>query len=102
MMAPEVMGHVAIPYKWKEFLFHRGYSHNVQSILRSGLVAGGREGKQGRQTIFFPPLNPLGPDPDEEKLSESKWKTNQDAVYWLYLALAQDGFPCFHKTRTSI
>ena len=22
----ELMGHVAIPYKWKEFLFHRGCS----------------------------------------------------------------------------
>ena len=70
MIAAELMSHVAIPYKWKEFLFHRGCSHNVQSILKSGLIAGGRESKQGRQAIFFTPLSPFGPNPDEEKLSD--------------------------------
>ena len=50
------MGHVAIPYKWKDFLFHSGCSFNVTSILTSGLTAGGRECR-GRQTIFFTPKN---------------------------------------------
>ena len=66
-MAPELMGHVAIPYIWKEFLFHRGCSFDVTSILRSGLIAGGRESKEGRHTIFFTPLNPFGDNPDEEE-----------------------------------
>ena len=111
MIAPELMGHVAIPYKWKEFLFHRGCSYNVQSILGSGLIAGGRESKQGRQTVFFAPLNPFGSNPDEEKLSgdlsnprkvhyEGKWKTNQDAVYWINLARAQDKGLQFWQTRS--
>ena len=42
-------------------------SYNVQSMLRSGLIAGGRERKEGRQTIFFTPLNPFGDNPDEEE-----------------------------------
>ena len=29
LIAPELMGHVAIPYKWKEILFHRGCSFDV-------------------------------------------------------------------------
>ena len=49
MTAPELMGHLAIPYNWKDFLFHRGSSFNVTSILKSGLIAGGQE-KQGRKT----------------------------------------------------
>ena len=69
MMAPELLGHVVISYEWKEFLFHRGCSYNVQSILKSGLMAGGRQSKQGRQTIFFTPLNPFGPNLDEGKFS---------------------------------
>ena len=81
MIAPDLMGHVAIPYTWKEFLFHRGCSHNVRSILRSGLIAGGRECKEGRQTIFFTPLN---------LHYEGISKTNQDAVYWINLARARD------------
>ena len=83
----------------------------MQSILKSGLIAGGRESKQGRQTIFFTPLNPFGPNPDEEKLSddlskprkvqyESKLKTNQDAVYWINLPRAQDKGLRFWQTRS--
>ena len=57
----ELMCHVAISYKWKEFLFHRGCSCDVTSIVKPGLIAGRRESKEGRQTIFF--------TPDEEELS---------------------------------
>ena len=64
------MCRVAIPYKWKEFLFHRRCSDVVQSILSSGLIAEGRESKEGRQTIFFTPLNPFGDNPDAEKPSD--------------------------------
>ena len=90
LTAPELMGHVAIPHKLKEFRFHRGCSHDVQSILRSGLIVGGRESKERRQTIFFTPLNPFGDNPDEEEPSDDlskprkihyhrKWTTRQDA-----------------------
>ena len=70
LIAPELMGHVAIPYKWKEFLFHRGCSFDVTLILRSGLIAARRQSNEGRQTIFFTPLNPFGDDPDEEEPSD--------------------------------
>ena len=53
VIAPELMGHVAIPSRRKEFLFHRGCSFDVTLILRSGLIAGGMESKEGRQTAFF-------------------------------------------------
>ena len=66
LIALDFMGHVAIPYRWKKFLFHRGCSFDVTSILRSGLIAGGRESKEGTQTIFFTPLTPTGDNPDEE------------------------------------
>ena len=35
--------------------------------FRSGLIAGGRDSKGGRQTIFFTPLNLFGDNPDEEE-----------------------------------
>ena len=65
MIALKLMGHVAIPCNWKEFVFHRGCSFNINSILETGLIAGGRESKEGRQTIFFTHLNPFGENPDE-------------------------------------
>ena len=45
LIAPELMRHVAIPYKNERVLFHRGCSFGVTSILKSGLMAGGRESK---------------------------------------------------------
>ena len=33
MISPELMGHVKIPYGWKEFVFHRGFSYDMKSIL---------------------------------------------------------------------
>ena len=64
LIAPELMYDVCIPYKWKECLFHQRCSYDVQSILRSGLLVGGRESKERRQTIFFTSLNPFGDNPD--------------------------------------
>ena len=58
------MGHVAIPYIWTEFLLHRGCSCDVTSILKSGLIAGGRESKEERQKNFFTPLNSFWDNPD--------------------------------------
>ena len=59
----------------------------------------------------FTPLNPFGDNPDEEEpcddLSKhrkvhyhSKWKTRQDAVYWINLARAQDKGLQFWQTRS--
>ena len=42
MTAPELMGHVAIPHNWREFVFHGGCSFNLNSILEAGFIAGGK------------------------------------------------------------
>ena len=38
MIAPELMGHVAIPHNGKELVFHRGCSFNINSILETDLL----------------------------------------------------------------
>ena len=62
--------------------------------LRKGLFGGGKQSKEGRQTIFFTPLNFFsGENPDEEAPSDdfripykvhchTNWKRDQDAVSW--------------------
>ena len=102
LMAPVLLRHVALPYNWKESMFHKGSSFDCTSILKSGLVAGGRTSKDGRLTLFFAPLNPtLENEPGETLTSDdftkprmehyrSKWRTCQCAVYWVNLARAQD------------
>ena len=74
--------------RWKGFFYHRGCSFDARSILQAGLIAGGRESNEERQTVFFTPLNPFGDEPDEEGVNNdlsrprkvhhnSKWKPHQ-------------------------
>ena len=65
----ELMGYTSIPCIRKEYIFHRGCSWSVQSILGRGLIPGGKESDNARQTVFFTPLNPFGENPDEEEPS---------------------------------
>ena len=46
MIAPELMDHIAIPYNWQEFVFHRGCSFNLSSFLETGLIAGKKAKKE--------------------------------------------------------
>ena len=48
LIALELTRHVAIPHKRKEFLFHRGCSHVVTSVFRSGRIAGDEKAKEDR------------------------------------------------------
>ena len=64
-----------------------------QSILRSGIIPGGKEEDKARQAVFLTQLIPSVKGPEEEKPHsdcavpqeapfETKWKRNPDAVYW--------------------
>ena len=91
---PELMVYIPIPYNWKEYIFHKGCSCSIQSILENGLIPGGKESDKGRQSVFFTPLSPFGGDSDEEEPNDdytvpqkmhyhNHWKHDQDAVYWV-------------------
>ena len=112
MVMQELMGPVEIPHYWREFVFHRGCSVNVNSIHATGLVAGGRESKEGRQTFLFKHLNPFGENRDEEEPdgdlskpkevhSHSNRRHNQDTVYCVKLSRAQDQGVQFWQTRSN-
>ena len=50
-IVPELMNHVESPHNWKEFVFYKGCSFNISSILATGLIEGGKEHKEGRHKI---------------------------------------------------
>ena len=105
LIALELMGHVAVPSKWKEFLCYRGCSSCVTSIFKSGLIAVGRESKEGRQTLFFTLLNPFwdspfGGDLTEKSTLSQQVKNTQNAVYWVNFARTQDKGVRFWQTRS--
>ena len=95
------MNYVMTPCKWKRFIYHVGRARDQYSIAEIGLVAGGKERKEGRQTIFFTLLDPFNSDADEaESITDTTkprkvqyqihWRPEQDAVYWIPLSTAQD------------
>ena len=98
IISPILMNYVLVPYRWKRFIYHVGRARYQHSKAEVGLVAGGKE---GRQTIFFTPLDPFNSDADEAELItdikkptkahyQIHWRAEQDAVHWIHLSTAQD------------
>ena len=94
------MGHVAIAFKWGHFLFHPECSINLKSILETGLIAGRKESREGRQIEFFTPVDPSGNGFEEifqggiskprKAHYNTEWKRARDAVYWIHLTRIQE------------
>ena len=89
-----------IPYNWIVYIHHVGSSHDCNSIIHSGMIAGGeRYKKEGRQTVFFTPVDPMREPHKEEPCDvteprkvryRTKWKVYQNAVYWIKRTSALD------------
>ena len=103
------MNYVMIPYRWKQFIYHVGRARDQYSIAEIGLVAGGKGREEGRQTIFFTPLDPFNSDADEAESNtdfkkprkvhyQSHWKPDLDAVHWIHLSTAQEAGLEFWQT----
>ena len=72
IISPRLMNYVTIPYKWKRFLYHGGRARDQYSVAEIGLVARGKERKEGRQKIFFTPLDPFNSDAgDAESITDT-------------------------------
>ena len=63
MVDPEMLNYVAIPLGWKEYLYHVGGSFAMNSNMQAGLIDGGKDTKEGRQTVFFTALDPWAKNP---------------------------------------
>ena len=79
-------------------------------ILLSIQIAGGKDRKDGRQTVFFTAFNPMTDFQEEEyhdvtkprKVQcKTKWKVFQDAEKWISLRNAQDQGLAFWQTRSN-
>ena len=86
LIAPELMGHVAM----EKILFHRGCSCDVTSMLKSGLIAGGREAKKEDRpssphsgTIHMMKNLAMTFPSRVMKYTILQVETCQDAVYWI-------------------
>ena len=56
---PALQDNILIPKGFTEYLYHVGIVSEMHSIIRSGLIPGGRSLKRGRQSVFFTMVNPI-------------------------------------------
>ena len=67
-MDPELQDSALLPEGFTEYVYHVGNASEMNSIIRSGLIPGGRSLKRGRQAVFFTTLNAME---DESGMVES-------------------------------
>ena len=58
---PSLLDNGEIPY-----IYHVGSSLNLHSIIPSGLIAGGKDTKYGRHTVFFTAVYPVTDSQEDE------------------------------------
>ena len=61
---PTCQHSVLLPDDFAEHIYHVGNSHDMHSIIQSGLTPGGRDVKQGRHAVFLTAVNPMFIDRD--------------------------------------
>ena len=111
LIDPTLQDNVVIPDGVFKYIHHVGCAINLNSIINSGLIAGGQK-LSNRQTVFFLPLDPMDKnhnDPDTIDLNaplhaqhmHKAWKKHQNTVYWVDINLAlKKGFK-FYRTRSN-
>ena len=109
IFSPRLINYVMISYKWKRFIYHVDRARDQYSLAEIGLVVGGKEREEGRQTIFFTSLDPFNNDADEAESStdttkpskvkyQIHWRIEQDVVSWIHLSTAHDAGLEFWQT----
>ena len=96
---PTLQDNVLLPSDFAEHIYHVGSSHDMHSIIQSGLMPGGKDVKKGRHSVFFTAKNPMFIDHSRERdydltqpriaVYKHNWKIHQNTVYWCNLRFAQ-------------
>ena len=63
---PSLLDNVAMPYNCSEYIDHVGSSLYLHYIFQSGLISGGKDTKEGRQTVFFTAVHPMTDSQENE------------------------------------
>ena len=59
---------VLFPEDFVEHIYHVGNVSEIQSMVRSGLIPGGRSLKRDMQSVFFTSENPMDDDQSVEEI----------------------------------
>ena len=95
-----------------EHIYHVGSSHDLHSIIQSGLIPGEKSVKKERHAMFFTAVNPMFVDQHKEveydltnpriAVYKNHWKILQNTVYWCKWKVALKKEMQFYQTRTIV
>ena len=108
---PELQDNVLLLKGFTEYIYHVGNASALNSMIRHGLIPGGKSLKRGRQAVFFTTVNPMedgngmGETPRDltkPRIAPYKntWKRLQNTVFWCNLKLAEEKGLQFYQTRS--
>ena len=108
---PSLQDHVMLPNDFVEYNYHNGNSHDLRSIIKSGLIAGWKDAKKERHTIFFTAVDAMRAhlhvqrEFDLTKLRVAiytqNWKVHQNSVYrWTWSLLKDRDWRSTKQGRT--
>ena len=111
LVDPALQDNVLLPEDVTEYINHIGNASEMHSIIRGGLIPGGRSLERDRQSVFFTTVNPMDDDQStEESLCDldkprivpcrNTWMPHQNTVYWCNFKLAQKRGLQFYQTRS--
>ena len=93
-----------MPYNKKKYLYHRGCTSSIQSILENGLTNNDKPSSSRHLTLLVEISDEEEPRDDDtipQKVhNHNHWKRNQDAVHWVELSRAQDQGLQFWQTES--
>ena len=111
LVDPTLQDSVLLPDDFAEYIYHIGNANEMHSIIKSGLIPGGRSLKKDWQSVFFTALNPMDDNQDLEEVEydlnkpriavyKNTWRAHQNAVFWCNVKLVQRKGLQFYQTRS--
>ena len=102
---------VLLPGDFAEYINHIGSAFEMHSIIKSGLMTGGKSLRRSRQSVFLTAVNPMCARQDLEEVEydldkpsiavyKHTWRIHQNTVYWCNFKLAQTKGLQFYQTRS--
>ena len=61
-----LLNYVEIPCNWSEYIYQVGSSLDLHAVIQSGLIAGGKAMKEGRQTVLITAVSLVTDSPEDE------------------------------------
>ena len=59
VMGPALQDNTVLPKGFTDYIYHVGNASDLNSMIRNGLIPGGKSLKRGRQAVFFATVNPM-------------------------------------------